>query len=265
MSKKWKNSIVGSGTEKPGDLVPHDMNFRRHPDAQGDTVGGSLDELGWIDEVLVNLRTGEEWPAEQRNVKTIINGHLRWELAVKNKEPEIPVRYVDLPPKKERLALAVFDESTAMAERDAKVLSELLSGLDVESEALAGWLDGMKEELKQEDEFLGIDAEEESDGSLLELLSVTIDEPRHEVTVGEVWSLGPHKLYCTGVFTGWPVWKEALVEGVMFVPYPGPLTALTILAEDTPLVMVQPDTYIAGHVLDRYADVKGEDAVGRIS
>jgi len=30
------------------------------------------------------------------------------------------------------------------------------------------------------------------------------------------------------------------------------------------LVMVQPDTYICGHILDRYADANGEDSVVKV-
>ena len=33
--------------------------------------------------------------------------------------------------------------------------------------------------------------------------------------------------------------------------------------DERPLVLVQPDTYIAGHIIDRYIDIHGEGAVKR--
>jgi hypothetical protein len=48
---------------------------------------------------------------------------------------------------------------------------------------------------------------------------------------------------------------------MLFVPYPTPTLPLTQRSATRPLLMVQPDTWLAGHVLDKYAAVRGEDAV----
>ena len=105
---------------------------------------------------------------------------------------------------------------------------------------------------------------DKSDGSLLALLDVTIAEPRHKVSTGETWRMGDfHVLVCMDVMTGWPDWINHLDGDAVLCPYPGPLIALTKKADDLPLVLVQPDPYIAGHCLDRYADVHGESAVVR--
>ena len=42
-----------------------------------------------------------------------------------------------------------------------------------------------------------------------------------------------------------------LNSGDLFLPYPGPFVPLSIKAGNNRLVMVQPDPYIAGHILDR--------------
>lgn len=103
-----------------------------------------------------------------------------------------------------------------------------------------------------------------SNGSLLELTDVTFGDPRHTVASGEVYRIGEHFLIIADVMTEWSLWTPYLVAGALFVPYPGPYAALSEKAENVPMVMVQPDHFLAGHLLDKYQAVKGEDAVVRI-
>lgn len=93
-------------------------------------------------------------------------------------------------------------------------------------------------------------------GELLALAGVTIGEPRHQVTRGQIWRLGPHWLVIADLFTDWPVWSPLLTGDVVFLPYPTPLTPHAPYA--APLVMVQPETYLAGHLLDKWQDITGE-------
>ena len=60
------------------------------------------------------------------------------------------------------------------------------------------------------------------------------------------------------MFTGWPDWAPYLIEGAVFMPYPTPLLPH---GEDLPgpLVMVQPIAFLAGHLLDKWADVTGTE------
>lgn len=103
-----------------------------------------------------------------------------------------------------------------------------------------------------------------SDGSLLSLLDVTIGEPRHEVLQGEVWRLERHILICCEVLTEWSLWKPYLDEdNMIFAPYPGVFIPLTLKADEHTLLMVQPDPYIAGHILDRFEEVNGEKNISR--
>lgn len=102
-----------------------------------------------------------------------------------------------------------------------------------------------------------------SSGELLALVDVTIAEPTHTVSKGDIWEVGTHLLVCADVLTGWAAWAGELTEGDVFCPYPGPFTPLTNRAERSRLVMVQPSTYIAGHILDRYIEVKGSANVRR--
>ena len=72
-----------------------------------------------------------------------------------------------------------------------------------------------------------------------------------------------HHLLCAGVISQWSQWKPLLTEDSLFCPYPGVFVPLGGRAATHKLVMVQPDVYIAGHILDRYCEVHGEDAVKR--
>lgn len=152
-----ENRIVKYGTEDPHALAGNPYNFRKHPDRQNAVVDGSLEEIGWIDEVLVNLRTSEAWPEGERGVLTVIDGHLRRDIAIARAEATVPVKYVDLTPDEERLALALLDESTALAQRDVETLGELLQLLNPENQTLADFLAELADEAAQYPDFGDMD------------------------------------------------------------------------------------------------------------
>ncbi len=104
-----------------------------------------------------------------------------------------------------------------------------------------------------------------SDGSLLELVDVAIKDPRHEVHDGQVYTVGPHVLIIADVFRDWAVWGRYLKPGAIFAPFPGPFVALADQKDNAYLVMVQPDHYIAGHILDYWEDVKGPEGISLIA
>jgi len=105
----------------------------------------------------------------------------------------------------------------------------------------------------------GDDAGAPEDGELLALTHVTLGEPITEVHPGQVWRVGPHHLVVGDVMADHSTWAPLLTPDALFVPYPGPYVAL--IETDRPLVMVQPERYIAGHLLDKYAAVNGADSV----
>lgn len=104
-----------------------------------------------------------------------------------------------------------------------------------------------------------------SDGSMLALADVTVAEPKHAVKRGDIFKLSGeqvHVMICCEVMRQWPIWKPFLrTEKHLFVPYPDPYSPLTLRAEHNPMVLVQPDTYIAGHLLDRWAEIKGDSTI----
>ncbi len=142
----WKHRIVRYGTEHPDAIAFHMLNFRTHDDKQQDVLEGLLEEVGYVDDVIVNLRTSNDWPAKERNVKTLVDGHLRCTLAKLRGESGIPVKYVDLTPVEEKKTLAVFDAISAMAGNDGRLFLQLIEDVTTESDALSDLIGEMSEE-----------------------------------------------------------------------------------------------------------------------
>ena len=59
----WRNRILGGGEEAPDQLLANPTNWRIHPEAQQDALAGALDAVGWVQQVLVNRRTGSSLTA----------------------------------------------------------------------------------------------------------------------------------------------------------------------------------------------------------
>ena len=115
----WRNRIVGYADVAPAELVPNPRNWRLHGDAQSSALSGVLSEVGWVQDVLVNRTTGH-----------VVDGHLRITLALRHKEPTVPVKYVELTEAEEAEVLATLDPLSAMAQADAKQLDVVLRGFE---------------------------------------------------------------------------------------------------------------------------------------
>jgi hypothetical protein len=115
----------------------------------------------------------------------------------------------------------------------------------------------------------GRDAEipetEETRGTLLELAAIARAEPRHKPLRGEIWQLGEHRLIMADVYTDWAIWAPLLTtDRDVFLPYPGPFVCFSELSLERRLIMVQPDYYVAGHMLDEWENIHGEGSVNRV-
>lgn len=136
VSVELKNRIVGGGEVDPEKLLAHPKNWRSHSPDQESAVEGLLEEIGWVNSVVVNKTTGR-----------LIDGHLRVELAKKRHEGNIPVVYVELTEKEEELVLAMLDPLGDLAGMDPNKLEALLGSLDPESMALQKLISDLEEEL----------------------------------------------------------------------------------------------------------------------
>lgn len=131
----WESRIIGHGEAAPSDLVGNPRNWRTHPQAQRDALAGVLDEVGWVQDVIVNKRTGY-----------LVDGHARVAVAAQRGEDAVPVVYVDLSEDEERLILSTLDPLSAMAEADSEALTDLLAIVTIEDEALTEMLDTLMAE-----------------------------------------------------------------------------------------------------------------------
>ncbi len=127
----WRNRIVGHGDEAPDQLLANPRNWRVHPKAQQDALGAVLDEVGWVQEVIVNRITGN-----------VVDGHLRVALAITRQEPTIPVKYVELTPDEEGLVLATLDPLAGMAVMARDSLEALLDDVPIAAELVPVLRDG---------------------------------------------------------------------------------------------------------------------------
>lgn len=131
----WRNRIVGSGVKPASEFTPHPNNWRLHPQAQREAVRASLDTLGWIAQVIENVRTGY-----------LIDGHDRVQDALDNDDAPVPYIQVDLTEAEERQALATYDPLSAMAVPDPEKLDALVTGLRLENSALDTLVEQMRAE-----------------------------------------------------------------------------------------------------------------------
>lgn len=173
----WQNRITRYGEEAPDQLLAHPLNFRVHPKAQQDTLAGVLNEVGVVQNIIVNERTN-----------TMIDGHLRVTLAMRQNQPTVPVTYVDLSPEEEALILATLDPIAAMANADADKLRELLDDVSTGDAAVMAMLSDMAEREGIVD-FRGTDGLTDPD-DVPEPPADPITQP------GDLWLLGKHRLLC---------------------------------------------------------------------
>jgi hypothetical protein len=104
--------------------------------------------------------------------------------------------------------------------------------------------------------MLEIPHKDKERGGLLALVNVTLDEPTIQVEAGDTWRAGPHAIICLDVMIDWHLWIDELKEGDMLLPYAGPLILLTEKAKTTRFVIIQPDQFICGLMLDKFVEAK---------
>ena len=124
-----RNSIVGSAEVDPTTLNENNLNWRMHPNEQRKALEATLDRVGWVQRVIVNI-----------NTNNVVDGHLRLSVAKARKEPTVPVVYVDLTEAEERLALATYDPIGSLASADKDTLGTLLGSLDNTDQSIGDML-----------------------------------------------------------------------------------------------------------------------------
>lgn len=144
----------------------------------------------------------------------------------------------------------VDNRSAELATWAAEVLKDELRKLEGEDLAKLGW---------NADELRSLEDNElkqlESDASMLDRLEVTIAEPKTKCQTGQVIKLGDATLVIADPVTEVAKWLPYLTPKMIFAPYPGPYAALTTNGAFNKILLVQPDPFIAGHIVDHYKSI----------
>lgn len=240
-----------------GRLVDYEKNPRKNDHAIPAMVQ-NLTEFGFRIPVLA------------RSDGAVIDGHLRLKAARTMGMQSVPVTLADdMTPMQVKAFRLAVNRSATWADWDDDLLAgEILdlkeAGFDL---TLTGFslpeTDAMFE--NSEGPEAPITNETAVPGALLERVNITIAEPTHTVARGDHYLLAKrHHLLCVSVIREWTRYVPLLKADCIFCPYPGPFVPYGETAEKFTLVMVQPDQYVTGHLLDRYVDCFGEDAIQKV-
>lgn len=246
-----RDRVVRLERVRASQLIPHPKNWRRHPSGQANALRGLLGEIGYADALLAR---------ETPEGLMLIDGHLRAETTP---NMEVPVLVLDVTADEAEKLLLSLDPLAAMAARDEETLRDLLSTVRTDSAWVAQMFAALGNNTLGPPEEP--DEEDDQDSSGLESLGdVVIPEPLHEVKRGDHWRIGDlHHLFCADVFTEWAVFVPALTPDALLVPYPTPYVPLATEALKKPLVLVQPDPYACGVMLDLYERHYGSGKVSK--
>ena len=172
----FRDRIKGLRSVHASDLIPHPMNWRRHPESQREALRGVLSEVG-----IVDVPICRELPDGRLQ---LLDGHLRQELLG---DAEISVLVIDIANDAEAAkVLATLDPIAAMAEASTKDLDQILRMVDTGSAAV-------QEMLAELADSAGLYHDEKKE--------VEEDDPPEPpvepiTKPGDLWLLGDHRLLC---------------------------------------------------------------------
>ena len=166
------------------DLIPNPRNWRRHPQAQRDALGGVLAEVGFADALLAR---------ETPDGLMLLDGHLRLETLP---DADLPVLVLDVTEEEADKLLVTFDPLGAMAAPDTDVLGDLLQGIAFADESVHRMLEGLNNGSYHP--LLAAQKSDEEDASDTASETEKAEAEGYEPfsKFGQVWSLGSHRLMC---------------------------------------------------------------------
>jgi hypothetical protein len=120
-----RNRIVRHVRIRAGDLVPHELNARRHPAVQREALADLYAEVGFARSLLA-------YALPDGRLK-LIDGHLRRQM---DPNMEVDVEVLDVSEEEARKLLLSIDPLAALAENDEATLDELRKLTTTNSDAL---------------------------------------------------------------------------------------------------------------------------------
>src|SRR5215472_2903839 len=129
MSTPIRNRIKGHRRVRAAELVPHELNFRLHPDVQRKALQALYSEVGFARSLLA-------YELPDGRLK-LIDGHLRRDL---DPDMEVDVEILDVTEDEARALLLSIDPLAALAQTQEQIHQRLLEIAPTDSEELkAAW------------------------------------------------------------------------------------------------------------------------------
>lgn len=231
-------------------LHPYHRNARTH---DLEAVAESLRVNGQYRPIVVNRGT------HTGRADEILAGNGTWQAAKHLGWESIAVTYVDVDDQGARRVVLIDNRANDLAGYDDLALAELLRELD-QDYAGTGFAQDHLDQLLQDLADAALNSGDGEDdpgdseadaGTLLALADVSVAEPVHQPAHGSRWRVGDHLLVVARVSAEHDQWRDDL-PGRIFCPYPDPYLTLSTLATSEPLLLVQPNRYLAGHLLDKH-------------
>lgn len=231
-------------------LISYPGNARRGDVA---VIRASLETYGQYKPIVVQLAT-----------RYVLVGNHTLKAAADLRWETIEVRWVDCDDEQARKINLIDNRSADLGDYDDQALSDLLESLQGNFDG-TGYDEDYLVELREKmaDDWLGGDGDggdgdgdgdggsDTDAGTLLALADVSAGEPTRMPAFGTTWKLGRHLLVVARLSDEHFLWRDYL-EGRQFCPYPEPYITASTLAEEHPLLLVQPNRYLAGHLLDKH-------------
>jgi hypothetical protein len=133
-----RNRIIEHVKVRAGDLVPHPLNFRTHPEEQREALAASYDQIGFARSLL-------GYRLDDGRIQ-LIDGHLRAEF---DPEMEVDVEVLDVTQEEARMLLLTIDPLAALAQTSKDVHERLTQITRSDSEALSRLWQTTREDVQQ--------------------------------------------------------------------------------------------------------------------
>lgn len=131
----WASKIVSYGDVELEQVLANEHNWKVHPTFAQEALAGALDDVGIVQNIIINKRLGDEWAPGERGVETLVDGHRRVMVGLRRGQRTWPVTYVNLTPSEEKHVLLTLDPLVSLAKADEEHLAQLLA--DVQSQDAA--------------------------------------------------------------------------------------------------------------------------------
>jgi DNA modification methylase len=175
-----RDRIIELRRVKRGEILPHPLNFRRHPENQRQALRGILSDIGVAGAALA-------YYSEANNgALTFIDGHLRDE-----EIPDgLPVLITDLNDAEAALLLVTYDPLSAMASTDKAQLDSLLREVGTGDVALLEMIAATAKDAGLTWGAPPVEAPEAQVDRAAEL------QKKWKVKTGDLWEVGAHRILC---------------------------------------------------------------------